>query len=188
MKYVYVMQSAAGLVKIGVSKNVQHRRKHLENQSGIGIKVISIFGPFNAAAKLERIAHELFSTARVSGEWFNISVKDACDAISEVASKFEDSNPCQKNDLRGEISAAERHLLCMDEPELIINTVTYLRDNMMIEESERLHDLFMARSLTTRDYLHECQLLVVEQRFYDLLAIHNELKSKIEMHPPCFEA
>ncbi|EPY7113839.1 GIY-YIG nuclease family protein [Klebsiella variicola] len=188
MKYVYVMQSATGLVKIGVSKSVRQRRKHLENQSGVGVKVIATFGPFNAATRLERMVHDLFSATRESGEWFTIKAKDAVEAINKIASTFEDSKSCQKDDLRGEISAAERHLLCMDDADLIINTVAYLRANVMIEESEKLHSLFMAGSLTTRDFLHECQLSIMDRRFHDLLAIHNDLKDKVQMYIPGFEA
>ncbi|ECQ7527196.1 GIY-YIG nuclease family protein [Salmonella enterica] len=184
MKYVYVMQSASGLVKIGVSKNVSQRRKHLENQSGVSVEVIATFGPFNAASRLERTAHDLFSQDRESGEWFAIKAKDAVDAINKITSTFEDSASHEKEGYGTSISAAERHLLCIDDAELITNTVTYLRENSMLDEGERLNRLFMAGSLTTRDFLYECQMSIMERKFYDLLEIHNDLKSKVQMYLP----
>ena len=188
MKYVYVMQSTLGLVKIGVSKNVHQRRKHLENQSGVGVEVVAMFGPFNAATRLERMAHDAFSTARESGEWFTVRAKDAVEAISKIASTFEDLDVPVKEDSFSSISAAERHLLCVDDSELIISTINYMQKNGMAEEGERLSHLSSVGSLTTREYLHKCEMLIMEKKFYDLLAIHNSLKSRVQMYLPGFEA
>lgn len=81
-KYLYIFKNNFGNVKIGVSKNIQQRKKALETQSGFEITDIYTSNtkyPSEQAYKLEAQLHKYFNVYKVKGEWFNVDfsiVKD----------------------------------------------------------------------------------------------------------------
>lgn len=89
-KFIYVMQSRAGTLKIGVAANVQSRQKQLQTGNSDAIKIVKVFGPFNSANKLESLIHESLKESSLSGEWFSVSAPIACEAIDRELAKFID--------------------------------------------------------------------------------------------------
>lgn len=73
--YVYLIQSASGQCKIGLSKNVEKRFKALSHSSPVKLELIhSIYT--EDMTDTESMLHELFSSKRVKGEWFELSPDD----------------------------------------------------------------------------------------------------------------
>jgi hypothetical protein len=66
-QYVYFMQRADGAIKIGVSGNVNQRRKDLECASGPLKVLASMDGGFPE----EHAFHRQFASSRLHGEWFS---------------------------------------------------------------------------------------------------------------------
>lgn len=68
---IYLMVNEFGRYKIGVSKNVNFRRKHLEYQSGNKITLVATWYPkYSSAAQVEAKLLNSLSKYRVEGEWF----------------------------------------------------------------------------------------------------------------------
>lgn len=186
MKFIYVMESTSGLVKIGVSKDVLKRRTHLENQSGFGIKIVAEFGPFNAATRLEKMAHEELKSHRAGGEWFAVSAQKAVRTLQILSEKFSDTDAVSRGEHSFALSAAETHLLCTNDLESINKTSEALHANGMGELADRLVGLFTSSSLVTRDFMHDCQIALMEKKFNDLLSLHNSFKDEVQMYLPGF--
>ncbi|AUR91450.1 hypothetical protein NVP1161O_008 [Vibrio phage 1.161.O._10N.261.48.C5] len=90
---LYIMKNAFGLYKIGISKNVEQRRKQLQNTSGVDIEVLETFTTVNITAyEVEQYLHEVFSEFRKNGEWFSkINIKVVKDYINQEVNKI----PCK---------------------------------------------------------------------------------------------
>lgn len=173
MQYVYVMQSASGLVKIGVSKNVSARLKSLQASSGLAIKLITTFGPLSKAIALERAAHALLADKREHGEWFSVTVNEAVEAISLVEPEFsgkEDGNE-KAVDAGSSISALERHLACFDSEEEVMRTVQLLKISGLDDKAEILLCAKNTMSLSTRDCMHACQMALMQKKIDDMVAM-----------------
>ncbi|KQB59371.1 GIY-YIG nuclease family protein [Acidovorax sp. SD340] len=84
MKFLYVIESEAQLVKIGVAKDVEKRKATLEATGGHALTLIQSFGPFTQATKIEAKAHQTLASHRMKGEWFSCSVTEALAAVSEA--------------------------------------------------------------------------------------------------------
>lgn len=84
MKSVYVFQNDIGDIKIGVSENVEFRRKNIQSISGYKIKREFHTAPCSNAFEIETRLHNFFATKKKSGEWFHIPFETAV----EIASKF----------------------------------------------------------------------------------------------------
>lgn len=87
------MTSESGLVKVGVSAVVEHRRKTLEMSSGVPVSTFATFGPFFNATHVESRVHLALEAYRAIGEWFRCSPSVALDAASAVAAEFNDVEP-----------------------------------------------------------------------------------------------
>lgn len=83
MSNVYVMKNELGLVKIGKSKNPLSRRRALRLASGLSVEIERVF-EFNNAHAVEQAAHILLAAHRRSGEWFDVSVEDAIEAVKQA--------------------------------------------------------------------------------------------------------
>ena len=59
-KYVYVMKSANGLVKIGVSKNIEERIISIQYASGFKIEKYKNTNLLKNAYEVEKAVHEYF--------------------------------------------------------------------------------------------------------------------------------
>lgn len=82
---VYVMESDSG-VKVGVSLDVEGRRRELERASGCHIRVMRVF-PVSSRSKalvLEAWAHWHLRHDRTIGEWFSCHPIRACDVVADV--------------------------------------------------------------------------------------------------------
>ncbi|WP_336709811.1 MULTISPECIES: GIY-YIG nuclease family protein [unclassified Cedecea] len=173
MQYVYVMESDAGLIKIGVSKNVSARRKSLQCASGVEIKVAAKFGPLKKAVGLERASHKFFAEKRLHGEWFSVSAEEAISAIDNLKSKFvtaEDSAHVS-SELIPAISAAERHLMCLDSAEEVSKTIQLLNESGLLEAADGLSRISQSASMFTRDCMHDCQMALMQKRIDDMVSI-----------------
>lgn len=73
--YVYLIGAPNGLVKIGITNNVQKRFKDINATSPVELYLVSSFSSSNAA-KIEKELHLKFEGKRVKGEWFNIGQDD----------------------------------------------------------------------------------------------------------------
>jgi hypothetical protein len=82
VKYVYVMSAASGLQKIGFASRPKARRSAV--QTGTPEKVslnFTVEVPGLDARAVERHAHWILRESRVHGEWFNVPLAEAVDAI-----------------------------------------------------------------------------------------------------------
>lgn len=83
-KSVYVLQSASGLVKVGVSGNLHQRISALEQASGLKITKSISFPPSSVSFLVEKKSHELLSKYRQVGEWFSCSFDGAVRAVKRA--------------------------------------------------------------------------------------------------------
>lgn len=98
-QFVYVIQSASGLVKVGVSANPERRRAALQTQSGFAVDLVLTKGPFNAAGRVESAVHRLLSRDRGYGEWFCCPTAVAVAAVERAISEFRDDDDSSPEDL-----------------------------------------------------------------------------------------
>lgn len=95
--YNYVMKNENGLVKIGISHDVEFRKRTLENAGGYYIpyvyKTISKIRAFD----VESMLHDYFSLDRKLGEWFEINYDEAVKKNIEF-SKLEKFDKTEKSD------------------------------------------------------------------------------------------
>lgn len=91
MKSVYVAADSTGHVKIGVSVNPLHRVQQFSMKRG---KVVPVYiSPImKDAIAVERTAQNMLSAARVIGEWFKITPKEAVSAVKEAARRIADGD------------------------------------------------------------------------------------------------
>ena len=69
--YVYLMYAKkSNQYKIGVSNDVEARRRTLEGSSGLSIEVVAFYKTKDNAYKVEARLHKLFDKYRTLGEWF----------------------------------------------------------------------------------------------------------------------
>lgn len=105
-QFVYVMSSASGLTKIGVSHKPEIRRAAVQSGGGHAVTLFRIFGPFNAARRVESIAHAGLSNVRMCGEWFECTPQAAADVVDAALSSFEDDADAPERDVAAVTSAA----------------------------------------------------------------------------------
>lgn len=74
-EFVYLIQAANGLTKIGVTNDIEQRFRTLNSGSPIDLKLLGCIGSSNAR-KLERKLHAYFNNKIVRHEWFNLSSED----------------------------------------------------------------------------------------------------------------
>jgi hypothetical protein len=80
--YVYVIGTSAGPKKVGVAEDITQRLTRLQTGNPAPLKCYhSRSVPKCIAAQVERAAHKLLSTKRVSGEWFDVELDEAKVAI-----------------------------------------------------------------------------------------------------------
>lgn len=87
---VYVIGSAQGPQKIGVSDNLTSRVINL--QAGKQARLAVVFSqerPRGDARLIERAAHDLLAAKRAEGEWFNVTIDEAIEAVSLAIGKVD---------------------------------------------------------------------------------------------------
>lgn len=82
MSDVYAIRSEAGLIKIGVSRNVTARIRNLQCAHGQPLKLV-YRGPGNF--RLEASLHAHYASARVMGEWFDDKDHNITKTVESVA-------------------------------------------------------------------------------------------------------
>lgn len=82
VKYVYLIQSQEdGYYKIGVSKHPQKRIKQLNTGNSSELKLIESYES-DFAHQIERALQRRFSYMKKEGEWFELSIKEEVNFIS----------------------------------------------------------------------------------------------------------
>lgn len=89
--FLYVME-CGGKVKIGIAANVEARIGHMQPGNPIKIEVRHTrqFATRTAARNVERSLHSRFAEKRIWGEWFDIAVEVAVEAVLAAG---EDAEP-----------------------------------------------------------------------------------------------
>lgn len=90
-KYLYIMQSDDGMVKIGVANNVELRRAQIQCGSGHALKIISAHGPFFRSFDIEKNIHRRLAESKKIGEWFDCGLTLAVGAVNHEVAEFQDS-------------------------------------------------------------------------------------------------
>ena len=79
--YIYVLKNSVGNVKIGKTTNMAQRVQSLSASNGAGYKIIEWYcSPNTYLHNIEKIAHDHFDYARLSGEWFD-GIKASFDEV-----------------------------------------------------------------------------------------------------------
>lgn len=92
--YVYILESANGLYKIGRASNAERRIKNIWTQSPVDLWAVCIIKTENRY-ELECQLHERFRSQRVKGEWFALTPEDV-----EYVKHFA-NHPMSKEDMNG---------------------------------------------------------------------------------------
>lgn len=77
IRFIYFIESSDGVVKIGITKNIQHRFNNLSSSSPIKLNLISLWEHiYIRELSLEYLLHKSLSDNQIisgsSREWFNI--------------------------------------------------------------------------------------------------------------------
>ena len=109
--YIYILKNSANSIKIGKTTNLPKRIQSLSNSNSGGFEIIDIYcSPATYIDKIEKIAHEHFAYARMSGEWFD-GIKVGFDEVVEYVDglfKSKDYERC--NELRKRIVKEKRDI------------------------------------------------------------------------------
>lgn len=81
---VYVISSALGPCKIGMSNNAHNRLGTLLTSSAVPLR-LEFSGKCEAAKKIEKRTHKMLGASRIRGEWFSITTAEAIAAIMAAA-------------------------------------------------------------------------------------------------------
>ena len=102
--YIYVIRNSANNIKIGKTTNLSQRIQSLSGSNGAGEVIVNVYcSPSTWLHNIEKIAHEHFNYARLSGEWFDGTKTTFNDVVEYVSGLFDsrDYEPC--NELRKRI-------------------------------------------------------------------------------------
>jgi DNA-binding XRE family transcriptional regulator len=90
--FVYVIRAVGGPVKIGVAASPEHRCKTMATACPFPLEMAFKYHVEGTNPhKVERAAHRLLFDRRACGEWFNVSVDEAIQAIEKAAGQI--TNP-----------------------------------------------------------------------------------------------
>jgi predicted GIY-YIG superfamily endonuclease len=85
-KFVYVIGTATGPLKIGIANDPRSRLASIQSGSYVKLLVQYFIAALPSdALRIERAAHKALSKHRLSGEWFNVSCETAKAAILKAA-------------------------------------------------------------------------------------------------------
>jgi Rha family phage regulatory protein len=74
---VYIIKNAVtGLVKVGITNNIERRLSQLECATGCELEVVYLHPIADNSKDIERKVHERFADYRQRGEWFNLDVNE----------------------------------------------------------------------------------------------------------------
>lgn len=72
-------------MKIGIATRVRGRLQSIRTSSAVPVSLAYRAAVGGDAVALERRAHEILSSARLSGEWFSVSPHEAVQAVLQAA-------------------------------------------------------------------------------------------------------
>lgn len=104
MVYIYVLLNSAGSIKIGKTTNLPNRIQSLSGSNAAGEKIVDYYcSPATWLHSLEKITHDHFGYARMSGEWFD-GIKVGFDEVVDYVKKLFESDDYERcNELRRKI-------------------------------------------------------------------------------------
>lgn len=107
--YIYVLLNSADNIKIGKTTNIVQRVQSLSASNGAGEVITDVYcSPATWLHNIEKIAHDRFKYARLSGEWFD-GTKVTFDSVVEyVNGLFESKDYKRCNELRRKIIEEKR--------------------------------------------------------------------------------
>lgn len=109
--YIYVLLNSAGNVKIGKTTNMAQRIQSLSGSNGGGETIVSWYcSPATWLYTIEKIAHEHFNYARMSGEWFDGIKVSFDEAVEYVDGLFSSRDYERCNELRRKIVEEKREI------------------------------------------------------------------------------
>lgn len=82
--WLYVVEGAPGLFKIGISRDVARRVMQLQTANPTTLRLLARF-PVPDARSLERDLHARLTNRRVRNEWFQLSPEDVQQLLSAAA-------------------------------------------------------------------------------------------------------
>lgn len=85
--HVYLMK-CGGKYKIGVSKDVERRKKQLNNRP-FPVEILAQSPLIEDANDLEEVLHEIHSNRRIDGEWFDLTDNEVNALIKYLTEDFE---------------------------------------------------------------------------------------------------
>jgi hypothetical protein len=83
--FLYVIQGAAGFVKIGVTTDPRARLAALQTGSPYPLAFVAIAATPGPGFDIEEAAHALLDSQRAEGEWFRVNPRLAMEAIAVAA-------------------------------------------------------------------------------------------------------
>ncbi|WP_432204420.1 GIY-YIG nuclease family protein [Cetobacterium somerae] len=86
-------------VKIGFAKNFKKRIKQIQNSCRIGCNEIESFFFVESDSSLESKAHSFFKSKRKLGEWFEITMLEACEFLTNNIIEEKDMEQKEKSDI-----------------------------------------------------------------------------------------
>lgn len=86
--FVYVIQGAPGLVKIGVTTDPRTRLANLQTGSPYPLEFVAIAATPGDGYDIEATAHLALGLYQVSGEWFRISPRAAVEELARAARRL----------------------------------------------------------------------------------------------------
>ena len=81
MKALYVIASDNGLIKLGRSQEPDSRLRSLQTATGNMLRLCHTTELRDDCAAIENAAHRLLADKRKAGEWFDVGVDEAIDAV-----------------------------------------------------------------------------------------------------------
>lgn len=107
--YIYVLRNSANNVKIGKTTNMSNRIQSLSGSNGGGEHIVDWYcSPATWLHNIEKISHEHFSYARMSGEWFDGMKVPFSDAVGYVQNLFISQDYERCNELRRKVIEEKR--------------------------------------------------------------------------------
>jgi predicted GIY-YIG superfamily endonuclease len=89
-KVVYLLLNKdTGYIKVGITKDINKRRRTLELQSGSSLTLIYITDQLNRYRTIEHSFKQFYKKQQQEGEWFSISVDEAKNTLQFILQNLE---------------------------------------------------------------------------------------------------
>ena len=108
---IYVIGGDSGPMKIGISNRPEARAAELRYAARKSLKVLAQVDRGQRDARLvERLAHEILSGRRVSGEWFDVTAEEAIAVIHEAVRRIDSGEfrPQATSGMRLQVELSDR--------------------------------------------------------------------------------